>query len=121
VRERRRLFNRLQDLRGNIRGSCAHATSAPGLERPLPHRHRDWTHPCHIFAGTGAPLPHRHRDWTHPCHIGTGTWTSWVCVAEFVRPAAQLPLHFAASLLSARCALMCCRVVARQHVQCCAT
>jgi hypothetical protein len=37
------------------------ATSALGLGSPLPHR--DWA----------PPLRHRHRDWTHPCHIGTGT------------------------------------------------
>ncbi len=29
------------------------ATSVPGLGSPLPHLHRDWAHPCRIFAGTG--------------------------------------------------------------------
>jgi hypothetical protein len=35
----------------------------PGLGSPLPHLHRDWAHPAHIFTGTG---PHR-------CHICAGT------------------------------------------------
>ena len=29
------------------------ATSAPGLDSPLPHLHRDCSHPCHICTGTG--------------------------------------------------------------------
>ena len=32
---------------------CKHATSAPGLGSPTPHRHRDWAHPRHIGTGTG--------------------------------------------------------------------
>jgi hypothetical protein len=73
----------------------APATSAPGLESPLPHLsrdwgsplpnlHRDWAHPCRICTGTwarpptsapglGSPHPHLHRDWAHPTHICTGT------------------------------------------------
>jgi hypothetical protein len=33
-------------------------TSAQGLGSPLPHRHRDWAHPCHIGTGTGLAPAH---------------------------------------------------------------
>jgi hypothetical protein len=53
---------------------CGAVFLSPRLGSPLPHLHRDWAHPCHIFAetgltpatsapGPGSPLPHLHRDW----------------------------------------------------------
>jgi hypothetical protein len=73
----------------------APATSAPGLGPPLPHLHRDWARPGHIYTGTRpAPAtsalglgltpstsaspgpglgPPCHRDWARPGHIRTGT------------------------------------------------
>ena len=67
-------------------------TSRDLRDPPLPHRRRDWAHPCRIRTGTaltpshvcigtgrlmphldarlGSPLPrrvpHRRRDWAHP-------------------------------------------------------
>ena len=48
------------------------ARSAPGLNSPLPHLHRDWAHsPATSAPGLGSPLPALLRDWTCPCHICT--------------------------------------------------
>ena len=68
-------------------GLLARVTSAPALDPPLPHLHRDWARlslhlhwdcarPCHIrtagtgltprFTGTGTTLPHLRRDRDHP-------------------------------------------------------
>jgi hypothetical protein len=52
------------------------ATSAPGLDSPPPHLHRDWTHPRHICTGTGLTLPHLHRNWARRCHICAGAGAS---------------------------------------------
>jgi hypothetical protein len=50
------------------------ATSAPGLGSPVPHRRRDWAHPCHIGAGTRlAPCHIGAGTRLAPCHIGAGT------------------------------------------------
>jgi hypothetical protein len=54
-------------------------TSAPGLDPPPSHLHRDWAHPC----------PHLHRDWAHPCHIctGTGPTPAHICTGTGPTPA----------------------------------
>jgi hypothetical protein len=47
------------------RAGLTFATSAPRLGSPMSHLHRDWAHPCHIWAG--APrLPHLHPNATRP-------------------------------------------------------
>jgi hypothetical protein len=56
------------------------ATSAPGLGSALPHPHRDWAHPCHIWTRT---------RWAHPWHIGTGTGAHpcHICTGTRLTPA----------------------------------
>ena len=69
------LFQRIEELLGRKMDECAAAppTSAPGLDTPSSHLHRDWAHPCHICTGvalTSLPhlptgltrVPHLHRD-----------------------------------------------------------
>jgi hypothetical protein len=52
------------------------ATSASGLDSPLPQLLQDWAHRGHICIGTVSPQPHLRQDWAHPCHICAGTCAS---------------------------------------------
>jgi hypothetical protein len=46
--------------------------------------------PARICTCTGLTLPHRHRDWAHPCHICARTWLTPPTSASGLGPTATV-------------------------------